>query len=219
MTKEEFGELFLKALTKAVEFVEHKHSVSLPRQFLIALHSPKSSGERMQFGDALDHLYLAPDRFFKIIDVAVIELIPNTSVMFVRVSGHAPAEFASTLDTAQFGPFKIIEAAQIKDNRDGGLFDINKLFEIRNFFASHFHEDWAYEADNADQIVRNYAAENKIAHLTALSDALLYYIDGVEDRDLEELLFQELRCYYVPSRDGILARDWLKTVARLLVAP
>jgi hypothetical protein len=96
--------------------------------------------------------------------------------------------------------------------------DVNKLLPVRTFFGAYFHEDWREEADDADEVVKAYAAENRPDHLRTLSEAILYYIDGIkDDRDLDELIFEELRCYYVPLRDGVRTRDWLKRVAQLLV--
>lgn len=99
------------------------------------------------------------------------------------------------------------------------MIEVNKLSDLRNFFASYFHENWPYEADNVDEIVKTYAIKNEAEHLRTLSNSILYYIDGIkDDRDLDELLFEELRCYYVPPRDGIKTRDWLRRVAQILVA-
>ena len=37
------------------------------------------------------------------------------------------------------------------------------------------------------------------------------------DSELEEKLFSELGCYYVPGADGITARAWLQSVAAQLL--
>jgi hypothetical protein len=64
---------------------------------------------------ALDNIYLGPDRFYRIIDVAIKELLPKESVVFVRVSGHPPDVFGTTWDPASTGPFKQILSDKIAE--------------------------------------------------------------------------------------------------------
>ena len=52
----------------------------------------------MSIGQAVDHIYLGNDRFYKIIDVAIRRVLPRKSVAFVRVSGHPPGPFSQTWD-------------------------------------------------------------------------------------------------------------------------
>jgi hypothetical protein len=65
----------------------------------------------------VDQIYLGSDRFYRIIDVAIKELLPRETVAFVRVSGHPPAEYSKTWDASALGPFKQIIAEKIVDRR------------------------------------------------------------------------------------------------------
>jgi hypothetical protein len=117
MTKNEFRELFLRALNEAAENAEVKLAKPIPRSFMIELHAPGSSGRAVSVDEALDRIYLGGNRFYEIIDVAIKDISPGESTAFVRVSGHPPDEFSNTWDPSGLGPFKQITAD--KDKRLG----------------------------------------------------------------------------------------------------
>jgi hypothetical protein len=117
MTKSDFREMFRRALNGAAANAETKLAKPVPRTFLIELHAPGSSGQVASFDEAVNELYLGSDRFYRIIDVAIKEVLPGESVAFVRVSGHTPAEFSKTWDPSALGPFKEIAAERIDDRR------------------------------------------------------------------------------------------------------
>jgi hypothetical protein len=117
VTKEEFRELFMRALSTAASVIDGNVTAPTSRSFLIELHGAGVSGQLMSVDSALDLLYLGDDRFFRIIDVAIRELRSDASVAFVRVSGHAPSDFSDTVDPAGLGPFKQLVAAHIDDRR------------------------------------------------------------------------------------------------------
>src|SRR5258708_9096919 len=105
----------MQELKKAAESAEAKFAKPIPSAFVIELHAPGSSGRALSVDEALDHIYLGSDRFYRIIDVAIKELLPGKSVVFVRVSGHQSAEFSKTWDPSGLGPFKQIIAEKIDD--------------------------------------------------------------------------------------------------------
>jgi hypothetical protein len=115
MTKNEFRELLLRALNSAADNAEVELAKPVPRSFKIELHAPGSSGRTVSLAEAVDQIYLGSDRFYRIIDVAIKELLPGQSVAFVRASGHAPAEFSKTWNPASLGPFKQMIAEKIED--------------------------------------------------------------------------------------------------------
>lgn len=115
MTKDGFRKLFLQALSKAADDAAVRLGRSIPRAFLIELHAPGVPGQTMSIQDAVDRVYLGPDRFYRIIDVAIRKLLPGKSVAFVRVSGHPPATFSETWDSTGLGPFKQIVSETIED--------------------------------------------------------------------------------------------------------
>jgi|ERR1035441_6401753 hypothetical protein len=106
MTKQEFGELFLRALSAAARNVEDRLARPISHSFLIELHAPGSSGTHVKVEEALDRMYLGSDLYYKIIDVTIKELSPQQSIAFVRVSGHQPVPFDKTWDPSGTGPFK-----------------------------------------------------------------------------------------------------------------
>jgi hypothetical protein len=115
MIKSRFRSLFLRALNAAAESAEVRLAKPVPRSFLIELHAPASPGRVISVEQAVDQLYLGSDRFYRIIDVAIRRLLPETAIAFVRVSGHQPASFSETWDPSDLGPFKQIIADSIED--------------------------------------------------------------------------------------------------------
>jgi hypothetical protein len=63
----------------------------------------------------VDRLYLGEGRFYRIIDVAVIEIAEDYTICFVRASDHAPGTFEQTWNSpAGSGPFKQLIAKEIR---------------------------------------------------------------------------------------------------------
>jgi hypothetical protein len=117
VTKDDFRELFLRALKSAADKAEEKLEKPIPRSFVVELRAPGSPERTLSVDEALDQIYLGNDRFYRIIDVAIKKLLPGEAVAFVRVSGHLPAEFSKTWDPFTLGPFKQIIADKIDDRR------------------------------------------------------------------------------------------------------
>jgi hypothetical protein len=117
MTKEQFRELFLRALDKAADNAQRNLTDPVPRTFLIELHAPGMSDVPVNADAALEKLYLGSDRFYRVIDVAVIKVLPGRTLVFVRVSGHAPGGFSDTWNTDDLGPFKQLSAEHVEDLR------------------------------------------------------------------------------------------------------
>jgi hypothetical protein len=116
MTKDEFRSLFLRALDEAAEDAEIILRHTVPRSFLIDLHAPDSPEKPVTIDEALARIYLGADRFYRVIDVAIRRVLPEKSVAFVRVSGHAPGSFSETWDPSDLGPFKQIIATTIEQS-------------------------------------------------------------------------------------------------------
>lgn len=117
MTKTEFGDLFRRALNIAAANAEAKVAEPIPRSFKVELHAPGCAGRIVDLDEALSHIYLADDRFYRIIDLAVTQVRPDETVIFTRVSGHQPGDFDHTFDPSGYGPFKQIIAEHVTDRR------------------------------------------------------------------------------------------------------
>jgi hypothetical protein len=87
----------------------------MPGAYLIELHSPGVHGQTMSVNEAVDRMYLGPDRFYRVIDVAMKKLVAGKCVAFVRVSGHPPVGFDQTWDATELGPFKQMIPEHIGD--------------------------------------------------------------------------------------------------------
>ena len=123
MTREEFGRLLEVALDAAARNAEAALGQAVPRSFRIRLHGAGKQGERMvDVKTASDELYLGEDRFYRIIDVAVVEVSSDASTAFVRASSHPPGSFQETWNQPPgSGPFKQILAQKVTVvSRQGG---------------------------------------------------------------------------------------------------
>jgi hypothetical protein len=107
----------MRALERAAEQAGARLGSRVPRTFLIELHAPQVSGQRVDLDWALDHLYLDADHCYRIIDTAVTQILPDASVAFMRASGHVPVPFDQTWDPPTFGPFKLVRVEQVTDLR------------------------------------------------------------------------------------------------------
>ena len=64
--------------------------------------------------EVLEVLYLGPDTFFRIVDVAVLRVLSDRCVVFMRVSGHRPGSFSESWNQPEgSGPFKQIDSETI----------------------------------------------------------------------------------------------------------
>ncbi len=110
----EFRQLFEAALQLAAERAEQKIGRTVPRTFLIKLYGGGYSGHILDLETATRVLYLGADTFYRIIDVAVIEITDGRTICFVRASQHRPGPLEQTWNEPPgYGPFKQIEARDV----------------------------------------------------------------------------------------------------------
>ena len=115
MDEREFAQLFQSTLERAAKKAEQKLGKPLPRKFLVELYFRDYQGQIIEPAHAAEVLFVAPDKFYKIIDVAVIAVRGESTIFFVRPSGHAPVPLSETFDPNGDGPFKQMEAWTIED--------------------------------------------------------------------------------------------------------
>jgi hypothetical protein len=115
MTKQEFEELFRRALEIAAQNAEGKLGREVPRDFQIRLYGAGHSGDLLRPEFVVDKLYLGDNKCYLIIDVAVIEISNNYTTIFMRISQHEPGPFERTWNNPPgSGPFKQLFAKNIK---------------------------------------------------------------------------------------------------------
>lgn len=115
MEFEEFRQLFISALESAVKNAEGELGRSISGNYEVILHGAGYSGDIVDVNTAAANLYVGKNEFYRVIDVAVQQVSPNVSRIFVRVSGHKPVPFYETWNTPEgSGPFKQI-MAQIQE--------------------------------------------------------------------------------------------------------
>lgn len=90
---------------------------------------------------------------------------------------------------------------------------------LKDFFAAYFHQDWLSEEATPMAVVATYVDDRTDpASLAKLSEAIRDYSERfASDTELEEDLFRRLGCFYLPSSDGLSAKNWLRAVAAVLL--
>ena len=117
MSFDEFYQLFQNALHTAIKNAEKQLHRKLPSGVKIVLHGAGHSGDLMDPLAAAKKVYIGEDRFYRIIDVSVIEVSirKKECTIFVRASSHAPSGFDQTWNNPPGnGPFKQLIAKEIK---------------------------------------------------------------------------------------------------------
>jgi hypothetical protein len=115
MDKQEFGQLFFNSLTESARNAEERLGKPIVRAFEIELHGAGYSGMCFTPDHALDALFLDENHSYRIIDIAVIEIHPAQTRIFVRASAHRPSSFEKTWNQPPgAGPFKQILAEDIR---------------------------------------------------------------------------------------------------------
>jgi hypothetical protein len=97
--------------------------------------------------------------------------------------------------------------------------DVN-THELHQFFAGYFHEDWSLDDKEPEDVIALFVSSvvhepGKAARLASLIDD---YVSRTPENMLDQALFRELGCYYLPSASGLSASRWLRSVATQLRA-
>lgn len=103
--------MFVQSLDIAAVNAESALGKQIPREYKIQLYGSGHSGDVLDVDKAASLLFINESSSYRIIDVAVKQVSPSLSTVFVRVSGHEPVPFEQTWDTPKGrGPFKQIMA-------------------------------------------------------------------------------------------------------------
>lgn len=115
MNKDQFKTLFEQALVVAAQNAQKKLGRPVPLTFEIEMHGLAPHPTTMRQQDALNAIYLGPDRFLRIIDVSVTKVSKNVSTVFMYISGHKPGRFEETWNQPPgSGPVKQLLAEEVE---------------------------------------------------------------------------------------------------------
>ena len=113
ISKQAFAEIFLKAINKAKDEAEKHFNLMLPAGVRVELHFKGVTN--LSFADAVDKLFISDEQFFAIIDVSVKEVSGDSTLFFVRVSGHPPVSYSETWGADGMGPFHTMVPNSIQE--------------------------------------------------------------------------------------------------------
>lgn len=114
MTIEEYTDLFRDAIDESRKLAEQRLGRRISHNYVIELYGPGCSGLRCGVREAVDRMYLGSELFYRLIDIAVIQLDNNSTTVFCRVSGHKPGTWDLTMHAKDGGgPFHLLQALDI----------------------------------------------------------------------------------------------------------
>lgn len=116
MTRDAFKILFWSALETAADNAARILGRAVPRVFEIEMHGLAPAPRTLTVDQAFDEIYLEPERFYRVIDLAVLRVSGEVTTIFMRVSGHPPDTFEKTWNQpAGTGPFKQLLPDKIEE--------------------------------------------------------------------------------------------------------
>jgi hypothetical protein len=92
-----------------------------------------------------------------------------------------------------------------------------EFLPLKQFFSTYFNEDWDYDAEDSDGILKKFALETTVEERRALASMIEKYVAAFKsDVEFGNSLFKELGSYYRPAADGLSSRAWLERIVELL---
>jgi hypothetical protein len=108
MTREEFEQRFREALTRAAADTSAQTGlhVAVPDRAILLCLPPDRRNVTIE--EAIEWLFLGPDRSYVFIDIGIRVGGPDKGVAWIRPSGHNPRPHAEVWDADGIGPFKSV---------------------------------------------------------------------------------------------------------------
>jgi len=120
LSKTEFRSRLIDELDEAARLAENRLGGSASRTYKIAFGEP-ARRPLIDVETVVDRLTAQWPLFPRIIDVAVIGLENEETVVFVRPSDHRPSTWENTWNLPRgHGPFKVLTSDKVYDHRKPG---------------------------------------------------------------------------------------------------
>src|SRR5438874_644578 len=117
---DEFAARFNDALDSAAADAEQRLGGRLARTYKVAYGEPRARN-LISVKAAAARLSAASPLMAPIIDVAVLRVEDDATVVFVRASGHNPVPWEGSLDPSGRGPFHLLLSDHVSDRRSPKL--------------------------------------------------------------------------------------------------
>ena len=114
LKKEEFKNLFQRAIDESVELASEFHQRSFSAEYKFMLAALGFDDKLLTLDEVVEVVYLGEEQSFMIIDVGVRRVSDGETLIFVRPSGHPPVPWVQTWNAERgLGPFKYIVGKDI----------------------------------------------------------------------------------------------------------
>ncbi|WP_077048348.1 contact-dependent growth inhibition system immunity protein [Pseudomonas sp. KK4] len=89
--------------------------------------------------------------------------------------------------------------------------------ELYEFLASYFHQDWSFDHDTEEEVIRSFVIDSSIETLLQVKSELQNLLATTQSEgELQNFLFRELSCYYYYPHAWSSGKAWLEHVFRML---
>jgi len=87
--------------------------------------------------------------------------------------------------------------------------------KLRYFFAAYFHQDWV-DSDSFEDVVYDFLAEPAATIRQATRELEEFVGLDLSEKELEEIVYEDLGCFVHAPGLGLTCRQWLEGVLRIL---
>ena len=90
---------------------------------------------------------------------------------------------------------------------------------LKQFFAAYFHQDWDCDSETPAAVVALYMSHSTMDEIDRLKGAILRLMAcDCDDAELEESLYRDFGCFFLPSGAGLNVKEWLQSIVTILSA-
>ncbi|HEN3443671.1 TPA: hypothetical protein U5D86_000394 [Yersinia enterocolitica] len=89
-----------------------------------------------------------------------------------------------------------------------------KYEKISYLLGAYFHQDWVYDAQNPEDVIRNFVAKEQPETISLLKKELKDILDS--EQELSEYFIYQNNGYYSPSADDLTVYLWFKQLLEIL---
>ena len=93
----------------------------------------------------------------------------------------------------------------------------NKFPELFQFFAGYFHQDWHFDYEAEEDVVKSFVAESSSETISRVKDELQIVLRDLQNEEqLQAFLFEEIGCSYYYPYAWPSGRAWLEHIIGML---
>lgn len=93
----------------------------------------------------------------------------------------------------------------------------NEYDQLKQFFGSYFHQDWDFDGDTWEDVIKAYRISNGVNDQRILTAQLDNLIKDIESGNANSNTFQsDFNCEYNFGADGLSVLEWITKINAIL---